>query len=83
MAEVDLKWNYMIFQMYKNKISLNAAEIEDKLKLELEKIEGSDGNKNLENIKEKIITIEKEKKLKMFSNMHYSNIERSVQIKFL
>ena len=81
--EVDLKWNYMIFQMYKNKISLNTAEIEDKLRLELEKIEGSDGNKNLENIKEKIITIEKEKKLKMFSNMHYSNIERSVQIKFL
>ena len=28
---VDLKWNYMIFQMYKNKISLNTIEIENKM----------------------------------------------------
>ena len=34
-------------------------------------------------IKEQIINQEKEKKLKMFSNMHFSNIERSIQIKFL
>ena len=33
--------------------------------------------------KEKIINQEKEKKLKMFSNMHFSNLERSIQIKFL
>ena len=29
--ETDLKWNYMIFQIYKNKISLNTAEIENKI----------------------------------------------------
>ena len=34
-------------------------------------------------IKEEIINQEKEKKLKMFSNMHFSNLERSIQIKFL
>ena len=28
---VDLKWNYMIFQMLKNKISLNTIEIENKM----------------------------------------------------
>ena len=33
--------------------------------------------------KEQIINQEKEKKLKMFSNMHFSNLERSIQIKFL
>ena len=34
-------------------------------------------------IKEQIVNEEKEKKLKMFSNLHFTNIERSIQIKFL
>ena len=29
--EIDLKWNYMIFEIYKNKISLNTTEIENEL----------------------------------------------------
>ncbi len=36
--EVDLKWNTAIFKLYKNKITLNTIEIEDKLNSELEKI---------------------------------------------
>tara|TARA_B100000029_G_scaffold310436_1_gene302959 strand:+ start:4493 stop:5425 length:933 start_codon:yes stop_codon:yes gene_type:complete len=39
--------------------------------------------KNIEVIKNKIIRIEKDKKLKMFSNSHYSNLERTTQINFL
>ena len=80
--ETDLKWNYMIFQIYKNKISLNAAEVENKLQLRLENLENPNDQKiNL--IKEQIVNSEKEKKLKMFSNMHFSNIERKIQINFL
>ena len=35
--EIDLKWNTAIYELYKNKISLNTLEIEDKIKSELEK----------------------------------------------
>ena len=80
--ETDLKWNYMIFQIYKNKISLNTAEVENKLQLRLEDLENPNDQKiNL--IKEQIVNSEKEKKLKMFSNMHFSNLERLIQINFL
>ena len=81
--KIDLKWNYMIFQMYKNKISLNTAEIEDKIKLRMENLKDTDDKKSVELIKEQIVSTEKEKKLQMFSNLHYSNLERSIQVKFL
>ena len=80
--ETDLKWNYMIFQIYKNKISLNAAEIENQLQLRLENLE-SPNDQKINLIKEEIVNSEKEKKLKMFSNMHFSNLERLIQINFL
>ncbi len=81
--ETDLKWNYMIFQIYKNKISLNTAEIENKIQNKLENLKNNSDQNEIDLIKEKIINQEKEKKLKMFSNMHFSNLERSIQIKFL
>ncbi len=80
--ETDLKWNYMIFQIYKNKISLNTAEIENKIQLRLENLENPNDQK-IDLIKEQIVNSEKEKKLKMFSNMHFSNLERLIQINFL
>ncbi len=80
--EIDLKWNYMIFEIYKNKISLNTTEIENELQVRIENLENLNDEKiNL--IKEQIVNEEKEKKLKMFSNLHFTNIERSIQIKFL
>ena len=39
--------------------------------------------KDIEKIKKSIINIEKKKKLNMFSNSHYSNLERTTQINFL
>ena len=81
--ETDLKWNYMIFQIYKNKISLNAVEIENKIQIKIESLKDNSDQNEINLIKEKIINQEKEKKLKMFSNMHFSNLERSIQIKFL
>ena len=81
--ETDLKWNYMIFQIYKNKISLNAAEIENKIQIKVESLKDNSDQTEINLIKEQIINQEKEKKLKMFSNMHFSNLERSIQIKFL
>ena len=81
--ETDLKWNSMIFQIYKNKISLNTVEIENKINLELENLEDKNDEKKIEMIKQNIVNQEKDKKLQMFSNSHYSNLERTIQIKFL
>jgi hypothetical protein len=81
--EIDLKWNSMIFQIYKNKISLNTVEIENKINLELENLEDKNDEKKIEMIKRNIVNQEKDKKLQMFSNSHYSNLERTMQIKFL
>ena len=81
--EIDLKWNSMIFQIYKNKISLNTIEIENKINLELENLEDKNDEKKIEMIKRNIVNQEKDKKLQMFSNSHYSNLERTIQIKFL
>jgi len=176
--EIDLKWNTLIFDLYKNKVSLNMSEIEDKINSEMEdlkpnrdlllseieinlpkdevrvtinkimdniKKEGFEntakkfsisesatygGNigwineknlskkiyeniknlkveeiskpiftestiviikkngekvyeKNIKDIKDKIVRMEKEKKLQMFSNAHYSKLERTTQINFL
>ena len=81
--EIDLKWNFMIFQIYKNKISLNTVEIENKINLELENLEDKNDEKKIEMIKRNIVNQEKDKKLQMFSNSHYSNLERTIQIKFL
>jgi len=73
----------MIFQIYKNKISLNTIEIENKINLELENLEDKNDEKKMEMIKQNIVNQEKDKKLQMFSNSHYSNLERTIQIKFL
>ena len=81
--ETDLKWNSMIFQLYKNKISLNTVEIKNKINLELENLKDKNDEKKIEMIKQNIINQEKDKKLQMFSNSHYSNLERTIQIKFL
>ena len=81
--ETDLRWNSMIFQIYKNKISLNTVEIENKINLELENLEDKNDEKKIKMIKQNIINQEKDKKLQMFSNSHYSNLERTIQIKFL
>ena len=81
--ETDLKWNSMIFLIYKNKISLNTIEIENKINLELENLEDKSDVKKIETIKQNILNQEKNKKLQMFSNSHYSNLERIIQIKFL
>ena len=81
--ETDLRWNSMIFQIYKNKISLNTIEIENKINLELENLEDKSDEKKIEMIKENIVNQEKGKKLQMFSNSHYSNLERTIRIKFL
>ena len=80
--ETDLKWNYMIFQIYKNKISLNTAEIENKIQLRLNTMQSSNDQEKIVAIKEKVVNEEKEKKLKMFSNMHFQILKDQFKLNF-
>ena len=82
--EVDLRWNTLIFELYKNKISLNTVEIEKKINLKAKEIEKDKLSPDVyEKIKKNIVRQEKEKKLHMFSNSHYSGLERMMQVKQL
>ena len=36
--KIDLKWNTLIFQLYKNKVVLNANEMENKIRYEMENV---------------------------------------------
>ena len=36
--KIDLKWNTLIFQLYKNKVVLNTNEMENKIRYEMEKV---------------------------------------------
>tara|TARA_B100002051_G_scaffold275541_1_gene319942 strand:+ start:3315 stop:4238 length:924 start_codon:yes stop_codon:yes gene_type:complete len=175
--EIDLKWNTLIFQLYKNKVVLNTSEIENKISSEIQKtqskklfllseIEVNQSEKNhiilknifdsiknegfentakkfsisksaeyggnigwvdqkdlskniyeniaslktdqiskpiyfdntiviikkvgekvfekdINKIKDKVVRMEKEKKLQMFSKAHYANLEKIIQVNFL
>ena len=52
-------------------------------KANFEKIIGKKPSENIQEIKDTIVRVEKEKKLQMFSNSHYSNLEKVIQINFL
>ena len=39
--------------------------------------------KDIQKIKDRVVRTEKEKKLQMFSNSHYSNLRKISQIEFL
>ena len=175
--EIDLKWNTLIFQLYKNKVVLNTSEIENKISSEIQKaqskklfllseIEVNQSEKNhiilknifdniknegfentakkfsisksaeyggnigwvdqkdlskniyenivslktdqiskpiyfdntiviikkvgekvfekdINKIKDKVVRMEKEKKLQMFSKAHFANLEKIIQVNFL
>ena len=39
--EIDLKWNSLIFELYKNKVVLNMNEVEEKINNEIQKLEAN------------------------------------------
>ena len=75
-------------KVYENIINLKTDEISKPIILQstmliLRKMGERVLEKDIEKIKKSIINIEKKKKLNMFSNSHYSNLERTTQINFL
>ena len=68
--EIDTKWNQLILKKYAWKLNINLMEIEKNF------------NNNLNAVKkEELIEIEKNKKLKVFSNYHLNIIKKNTLIK--
>ena len=79
--KVKLKneWNQLINQKYRWNVNVNINEIEDRLK-DTKNIPTDE--KELQELKNKLINIEKNKKLEVFSKIHLSKIKKQSLIKF-
>ena len=77
--KLNSEWNQLINQKYRWNVNVNINEIEDRLK-DTKNIP-TDG-KELQELKNKLINIEKNKKLEVFSKIHLSKIKKKSLIKF-
>jgi len=76
--KVELLWNTLIFQLYKNQTNVNIIEVND----EVEKIKKNKNKDELKKIKTDILNQKKEMKLNLFSRSHFSKLERTIAINF-
>jgi hypothetical protein len=76
--EVDLLWNTLIFQLYKNQTNINIIEVEN----EVEKANQNKSEEELKKIREIILNKKKDEKLQLFSRSHLSNLENTVVVDF-
>jgi|TARA_B110000971_G_scaffold217131_1_gene253380 hypothetical protein len=77
--EIELLWNTLIYQLYKNQTNVNILEID----IEVKKIKENYNEEELTKIRKDILNKKKIDKLNLFSRSHFSNLENNVVIKFL
>lgn len=77
--KLNSEWNQLINQKYRWNVNVNINEIEDRLK-DTKNIPTDE--KELQELKTKLINIEKSKKLEVFSKIHLSKIKKQSLIKF-
>ena len=78
-VKLNNEWNQLINQKYRWNVNANINEIEDRLK-DTKNIPTDE--KELQELKNKLINIEKNKKLEVFSKIHLSKIKKQSLIKF-
>jgi len=78
MHEVELLWNTLIFDIYNQQTNINILEVDR----ELEKAKVDKDEKDLNEIRKKILNKKKQEKLDLFSRSHFSNLENSIVIEF-
>jgi len=77
--KIELLWNTLIYQLYKNQINVNIIEVENEVK---KKIKQNETSEELKKIKEVILNKKKREKLNLFSRSHFSNLENTVTVDF-
>ena len=78
-VKLNNEWNQLINQKYRRNVNVNINEIEVRLK-DTKNIPTDE--KELQELKNKLINIEKNKKLEVFSKIHLSKIKKQSLIKF-
>jgi hypothetical protein len=74
----ELQWNTLIFTIYKNQTNVNIVDVEN----EVAKIKENKSNKEIEEIKKRILNKKTQEKLSLFSRSHFFNLENSTLIDF-
>ena len=70
-VEINMRWNKLITILFSRKLEINMNELEENIK-----------NKNIDiKNKEKLIKIEKTKKINIISNTFYNEVKRKYLIK--
>lgn len=81
-AITDLKWNSLIFIIYKNQLKINPLEIESEITSNLKNTNQENDKEEIEKLKNKIIARKKNEKLQLFSNSHFSDLKNNTLIEF-
>jgi hypothetical protein len=81
-AITDLKWNSLIFIIYKNQLKINPLEVESEITSNLKSISQKNDKEEIEKLKNKIIARKKNEKLQLFSNSHFSDLKNNALIEF-
>lgn len=78
-VKLNSEWNQLINQKYRWNVNVNINEIEDRLK---DAENTPTDERELQELKNRLINIEKNKKLEVFSKIHLSKIKKQSLIKF-
>jgi hypothetical protein len=76
--EIELLWNTLIFELYRNQTNVNIVEVDD----EMQKIKENKSDEEIKEIRNNILNRKKQEKLSLFSRSHFSNLENSIVIEF-
>ena len=76
--EIELLWNTLIFELYRNQTNVNIIEVDN----EFEKFKENKTEDELKLLKKNILNKKKEDKLNLFSRSHFSNLENTVVVSF-
>ena len=76
--KIEINWNNLITKKYYWSININLSEIEEKIKNEKK----TRSPKEILDYKEKLVSIEKDKKLSLYSQNHLNKIKKESLIRF-
>ena len=76
--KIELLWNTLIFDLYKNQTNINVVEVDNEVK----KVKENKNEEEIKEIKKNILNKKKENKLNLFSRSHFSSLENTISIDF-
>ena len=76
--KIELLWNTLIFQYYKNQTNINTVDLEN----EIEKVKDNKTEEDVKKIRKNFLEKKKQEKLNLFSRSHFANLENTIVIDF-